>query len=156
MKRPHLIAPRLLLLLVLAAVLGCDPPPPGRTRPYGCDIYVRGTFLDSDDAASRAICDDRNRMTFVGQQTYVCTLLLEPGTYFLKFGDPTWRAMEIGAREYRTALEPQPNPPWLETISGKNAQEFSVTIPTAGQYICELRAVARAQAQVRIRTQADR
>ena len=95
-------------------------------------------------------------MTFVGQQTYVCTLLLEPGTYFLKFGDVTWRAMEIGAREYRTALEPQPNPPWLETISGKNSQEFSVTIPAAGQYICELRAVARTQAQVRIRTQADR
>jgi hypothetical protein len=156
MKRPPLLGRGVLLLFLLLAVLGCDPPPPGRTRPYGCDIFVRGTFFDPDAAASRALCDDRNRMTFVGKQTYVCTLLLEPGTYFFKIGDVTWRAVEIGAREYQTVIEPQQDPPWQDTISGKNAREFSVTIPTAGQYVCEIRALARTQAQVRIRKQPQR
>ncbi len=83
MTRLGMTTTRRWLFLGLATMLlaGCDPPPPGRMRPFGCEIYLRGTFLDEDPDAGFAVCDGRNRLEYAGGTKYACTLLVPAGSH---------------------------------------------------------------------------
>jgi hypothetical protein len=78
-------------------LLGCEDPVPGRTKPFGCDIFVRGTFFDEDADKSWEVTDDRNKMQFQGRTKYACDIYLQKGKFEFKIADASWHAINLGA-----------------------------------------------------------
>jgi pimeloyl-ACP methyl ester carboxylesterase len=98
------IARTLVALVLLASLSGCDPPPPGRSKPYSPALYVRGDFFPAPDTkpdeapadASWEVCDDRNRMRYVENDRYEALIPLTVGKHQFKIADRTWHAVNLG------------------------------------------------------------
>jgi len=145
--RQEVLRRRLLVLVAcMPAIAGCDPPPPGRAQPYGCDIYVRGTFLDEDPDKSFAICDDTNKLRYAGGVRYVCTIELGKGTHLFKVGDGSWKAVNLGAWDPEYVLEPGVA---YGALTGGNSQNFILKVAEPGRYHFEVHASDRAKPIIR-------
>ena len=136
----------LVILACVPALAGCDPPPPGRAQPYGCDIFVRGTFLDEDQGKSFAICNDTNKLRYAGGTRYVCTIALPKGTHLFKVTDASWKAVNLGAWDPEYVLEPRVP---YGALSGGNAQNFILKVVEPGRYLFELHASDRGKPIIR-------
>jgi hypothetical protein len=84
-----------LVLVLLVASIGCERPA-GPSRPYGAEIFVRGTFF-ADKDAGWDVCEHSNQMTRVDTSKYEVSMPLKPGIYQFKIADKTWRAVNLGA-----------------------------------------------------------
>jgi dienelactone hydrolase len=98
------IARVLVALVMFNSLSGCDPPPPGRSKPYSPALYVRGDFHSAPDAkrgdaaadAGWEVCDDRNRMRYVEKERYEALIPLPAGKHQFKIADRTWHAVNLG------------------------------------------------------------
>jgi hypothetical protein len=132
--------------MALSAIAGCDPPPPGRTRPFGCEIYLRGTFLDDDPDAAFTICDGRNRLEYRGGTRYTCSLLLPAGSHRFKVADASWKAVNLGACRFGVVLAPGTA---YGACSGEGSNDFLIEVPEQARYTFEIHATNRARPLIR-------
>lgn len=137
---------RLLIGLALTLLAGCDPPPPGRMRPYGCEIYLRGTFLDEDPDAGFGVCDGHNRLEYAGGTKYACTLLIPAGSHRFKVADESWKAVNLGAFDFGVTLAPGTA---YGACSGDGSRDFLLEVAEAGRYTFEVHASNRARPLIR-------
>jgi len=136
----------LALGLFVPWLAGCDPPPPGRAQPFGCEIFVRGTFFDEDPDESFEICDDTNRLEYTGKTRYACTITIPPGTHRFKVADASWKAVNLGAWQADFVLQPRTA---YGSLAGSDSKDFIIEIPEEGKYRFEVHASNRAKPVIR-------
>jgi hypothetical protein len=131
---------------------GCHDHPQATPTHAGHEIFVRGTFFDSDEATSWDVCDDRNRMQQIGDNSYALTIPLKPGSYNFKFGDQTWTKINYGAESVgETVGINRPD----ELISSEMSGNLGLTIVKTGKYKFELDTSNVDHPQLRVTTIGD-
>ena len=71
---------------------------------------------------------------------------MNPGTYLLKVGDASWKAVNLGAWDPEYVLEPKDA---YGALAGENAQNFILKVVEPGRYLFELHASNRAKPIIR-------
>lgn len=127
------------LFIVVIACFGCKDRTPGATRPYGAEIYLRGTLFKEEESASWAVCDERNRMARKGDYEYELIMPIKAGVYRCKIADASWQVVNLGrANDYPLKLKQ----PYHLTFAD-DARDIWLRIDVDGTYRFYLEAANR-------------